>query len=395
MRRVRYRKAGRSGGIASQLEDRRREILIDGGSSGSGGYFRFLHALLAPGRVPDDLHVTLLCSPSIAKEVQPIDESVRLVEEPRLAATSRVNRIHWWLTEYPKLVRSVSPDLILFPTGIRRGYSRGVASVAVHHNMVPFMGSGEGRKLGSRQSVSPLALRVRLTRSLRGATGVLFQSAYAQREVVRQVGSLPRSAVVPNGIDGGFEPAPLKSYAFGDDVTILYVSPIYLYKHQWNVVAAVSTLRQELTMDLRLRLVGPAEAEALALLEASIQAHDAATFTSIEMEIPATDMPGLYQSADLFVFASSAETWPITLLEAMASALPIASSDRMAMPDLLQDGAVYFNPEDPLSIAAALRMLLIDEDLRLSIAGRACRRAKNFRWEDSVALLYEFVRSCV
>ena len=339
--------------------------------------------------------VSLLCSPNIAMTLEPIDKTVALFTEPRLAATSRGKRVHWWLREYPRFVKSVKPDVILYPSGIKRGYGGSISSVVVHHNMVPFIRPTLVRRSNIRGFISAQSLRIRLTRGLRDASGVLFQSAYAQQEVIRQVGTLSRTAVVPNGIDDGFAPTASKTYEIGKIVTILYVSPIYLYKHQWNVVSAVSALRRESGLDLRLRLVGRSDPEALDLLNASILKEDAAEFTSIETEVPMTEMQRLYQSADLFVFASSAETWPITLLEAMASALPIASSDRMAMPDLLQDGGVYFDPEDPVSIAAALRSLLADENLRRDLAGRAARRAQDFTWDRSVPLLYDFVRGCI
>jgi len=43
------------------------------------------------------------------------------------------------------------------------------------------------------------------------------------------------------------------------------------------------------------------------------------------------------------------------LVEAMASGLPIACSNRGPMPEVLGDAGVYFDPEDPHDIARALR----------------------------------------
>ena len=54
----------------------------------------------------------------------------------------------------------------------------------------------------------------------------------------------------------------------------------------------------------------------------------------------------LLADANLFVFASSCENMPNTLVEAMAIGLPIACSDRGPMPEVLRDGGVYFDPED-------------------------------------------------
>ena len=45
----------------------------------------------------------------------------------------------------------------------------------------------------------------------------------------------------------------------------------------------------------------------------------------------------------------------------MASGLPIACSNVGSMPEILQDGGVYFNPIDVESIEKALEKLILDE----------------------------------
>ena len=68
-------------------------------------------------------------------------------------------------------------------------------------------------------------------------------------------------------------------------------------------------------------------------------------------------MPEYLSKSNIFIFASSCENMPITLIEGMASGLPIACSDRGPMPEVLQDGGVYFNPEDCKSIVFAIEKL--------------------------------------
>ena len=62
---------------------------------------------------------------------------------------------------------------------------------------------------------------------------------------------------------------------------------------------------------------------------------------------------------------------PVTLLEAMAAGLPIACSSRGPMPEVLEDGGVYFDSEDPDSIAAAIEDLITDPRKRTRLAARA------------------------
>ena len=62
------------------------------------------------------------------------------------------------------------------------------------------------------------------------------------------------------------------------------------------------------------------------------------------------DPHAVLKRAHLFVFASSCENMPNTLVEAMASGLPIACSDRGPMPEILRDGGTYFDPENEVTI---------------------------------------------
>ena len=71
---------------------------------------------------------------------------------------------------------------------------------------------------------------------------------------------------------------------------------------------------------------------------------------------------------------------PNILLEAMAAGLPIASSNRGPMPEILGESGVYFDPEQPEQIAAALEELLRDPSLRAHRAQAAYERAATYSW---------------
>jgi glycosyltransferase involved in cell wall biosynthesis len=368
-------------------------ILIDGGSSGSGGYIRYLRGILAPGRVPQDAEVCLLCSPELAGLLGTLDDNVEVLKEPVLSAPSRLTRVGWWIRSFPRLVRRLDPDVVLYASGTKRGDINGVPSVAIHHIMAPFNRHAL-RKYGlSRQTLQLLFWRARYARSYRNVDGVIFHAEYTRDEISRQVRGIKRTTLVPNALEHNFRTdAPPARRPLGDPVKVLCVSTIFLFKHQWNVVEAVKSLRAELLLDIRLSIVGGGEPIAKKKLARRIEELDAGSFTTVAEGIPLDDMPALYRDADLFVFPSADETWPITLLEAMGAGLSIACADRMAMPDLLRDGGVYFDPEDPRSIASAVRGLVEDPELRLRCARRAYEYVGEYTWERSAEQVYDFLR---
>jgi glycosyltransferase involved in cell wall biosynthesis len=97
--------------------------------------------------------------------------------------------------------------------------------------------------------------------------------------------------------------------------------------------------------------------------------------------VPQAELPRYFCEADVFVFASSCENMPNTLVEAMASGIPIACASRGPMPEVLEHGGVYFDPEQPQSIAQAVQGLVDDADLRQRVAARAKELSQRYSWQ--------------
>ena len=104
------------------------------------------------------------------------------------------------------------------------------------------------------------------------------------------------------------------------------------------------------------------------------------------------DLPNLLAQADIFVFASSCENMPNTLIEGMASGLPIACSDRGPMPEVLKDAGVYFDPENVQSIVDALLKLCGNSKLRGDYANLAHQRSLGFSWAKCSSETLGFIR---
>lgn len=365
-------------------------VLVDGGNSGSGGYVRYLSGIFGSGAL-EGVEVLLVCSPGIAAALGPLDPQVTVRVEDKLDSPRRRTRLEWWRRTWPLVVQGFRPDVVLHPAGLLRGRSGAAPRVAVHHIMAPFMLASYRLYGLSRMSAAFLFWRIRLARSFRHADGVVFLADYTRRTVSRHV-RIARSTVVPNAVSSSFAAtAERDQTVLSAPVRLLCVSTLYLFKYQWHVVAAVASLRLELGLDIQVDFVGGGERRARAKLASSIEKHDAGTWTTVR-EVPAALMPAVYRDADLFVFPSADEAWPITLGEAMASGLPIACANRMAMPDILRDAGTYFDPEDPVSLVAALRPLLTDAQLRRRQGVRARGYAATFTWGRSAGGLVAFLR---
>lgn len=87
------------------------------------------------------------------------------------------------------------------------------------------------------------------------------------------------------------------------------------------------------------------------------------------------DMPAAYAAADVFCLPSWWEAMPLTILEAMASCLPVVATDVGDVSRVVRDGdtGLLVPPRSPQQLAAALETLLTDPELRrrMGAAGRA------------------------
>lgn len=267
--------------------------------------------------------------------------------------------------------------------------------IVMSRDMLSFEGSEMQRyPLWSYARFRLALLRNLQVRSLRQATGALFLTRYASTVIQRYTGPLGNFRIIPHGIGEEFRAA--RCFCANNVATrttrFLYVSNADLYKHQWNVVSAISKLRKS-GLDVSLTLLGGASGPASARVRRSVREADPrGEFIQLLEAVPHAEIPRFLGDADAFVFASSCENMPNTLIEAMAAALPIASSDRGPMPEVLQDGGVYFDPEDSDSIALALSHLASDRVKRETLGRRAAELASSFSWSRCAAETWAFLR---
>jgi glycosyltransferase involved in cell wall biosynthesis len=178
--------------------------------------------------------------------------------------------------------------------------------------------------------------------------------------------------VVPNGLprDGWTAPAP-KRRREGQPLRLLYLSNLVETKGYLELVEACAILRGR-GLDAHVDLVGQfltspddrvvrSAAHAEQLLEQRIEAlglRDAVTYHGRAVgEAKRT----LLEGADVFVLPTRYrfEGQPISIIEALAAALPVVSTRYRAIPDLVTDGGsgVLLDAPEPAALADAVERL--------------------------------------
>jgi glycosyltransferase involved in cell wall biosynthesis len=103
------------------------------------------------------------------------------------------------------------------------------------------------------------------------------------------------------------------------------------------------------------------------------------------------DIPDALGAMDVFVLSSDWEGNPLSVIEAMASGLPIVSSAVGGVPDLFENGkeGILVQPGDVLGFSSSMAYLSRNREVRLSMGMAAARRARENYDVSSMVQAYE------
>jgi glycosyltransferase involved in cell wall biosynthesis len=173
------------------------------------------------------------------------------------------------------------------------------------------------------------------------------------------------------------------------------VGNIDAYKHPVKVLRAVARLRYQ-GYPITLEFIGPGVPKWIAKLQSAISKIDhAKKWVRYLGAMTPAQLQEKYAQADLAIFASSCETFGIILLEEMAMGIPIICSNRSAMPEVVQDAALYCDPENHLSISTAIKEALLSEELRQAMRNRGYTIVQQYTWQQCANETFSFLKRYV
>lgn len=97
--------------------------------------------------------------------------------------------------------------------------------------------------------------------------------------------------------------------------------------------------------------------------------------------LPDSTLPLLYAGAAAFIYPSIYEGFGLPPLEAMASGVPVITSNRTSLPEVVGEGGILLDPFDVDGFRERLRELLEDHSTAERWRQRGLTQAKAFSWQ--------------
>jgi glycosyltransferase involved in cell wall biosynthesis len=233
--------------------------------------------------------------------------------------------------------------------------------ITAHGSDVP--GYNRQRLRLAHQLLGPLWRKV-----VNGASRIISPSRILEQLVLAQQPDL-KTLVIPNGLEVG----DFASRTHGSRV--LVVTRMLERKGVQWVLDSLA----ESPVEAEVHIVGDGPYLPELRRQAEALGSPARFWGWLDNRSPA--LRALYQSAGIFVFPSEAENFPIVLLEAMAAGLAIITTEGTGCAEVVGDAGLLVPVRDSQAIGRALRRLLDNPDLRLSLGAAAQRRIEdNFTW---------------
>ncbi len=290
-----------------------------------------------------------------------------------------LKRLYWNILPAPKLERFIgafdlfhSSEALLPPLGVRRS----VATFydAAFHKFPQFYGGWTARKW-----------EYLFRRSVRKADAVIVISESTRNDLIEMTGISSRKVhIVRPPVDPIFNESASseqkdrvrRKYSLPDEF-FLFVGTLEPRKNVVRLVKAFEMFHQKHRTDVSLVLVGGKGwlyEDTLAAIETSPLRSRILLLDYVED----ADLSVLYQTAMMFVFPSLYEGHGFPVAEAMASGVPVITSNNSSLKEIGENAALLVDPENVNDLSRAMESLFTSKDLRDELSAKGRQRAMQF-----------------
>ena len=215
------------------------------------------------------------------------------------------------------------------------------------------------------------------------ANYIIFLSKFSQKIISKFLQKKIHYKVIPHGIEKNLINLNKKNllwdYKKKNKIKLIYVSPIFHYKNHQTVAQAFTRLKKKY-INIDIKFVGNFSHD-IKLYNKILNQNPLINKSHFIGEINRDYVIKNLIKSDIFIFASSSETFGISLLEAMTIGMPIVCSNKSSLPEVLKNGGLYFNPKNDFQLANQIDSLIRNKNLRKRKSNQARKIALKYSWK--------------
>ena len=363
------------------METNKYNIGIDASRNRSGGAKAHIIGILneiVRNKPKEIMTIHIWSYPELLNKLP--DDFIIVKHAPQALGKSILHQLKWQYFNLPKEAKANNIDILLNTDA--GTICRFLPAVTMSRDMLSYE-KGEMKRFGlSLQRIRLILLRYVQNYSLRKSTAAIFLTKYASTIIQKSSGPIANVKVIPHGVSDNFRlQIANKDWSTKKVIKCVYVSNVDFYKHQWNVALAIEQIRKE-GYNVTIDFIGGGSGKAKQKFEdvlSRIKNKD--NFIFQHEFVSHGQLPVYLEDKDIFIFASSCENMPNTLVEGMCTGLPIVCSNRGPMPEVLKNGGIYFDPENVKSIKGAIKEIILNSDKRKFVAENSKRLSCQYSWE--------------
>lgn len=283
----------------------------------------------------------------------------------------------------PKVISSQNLDLLHVPhfnapIFYKRKFIVTIHDLIHHH----FSETSATTKNPLTFKVKRLAYKAVISNAIKRSKKILAPSRFVKNEILKYF-KVPESKIVVTyeAAEEEYFTKPTTNYPPPTTQYLLYVGNAYPHKNLNRLLDAFKILNTKYKIhDTKLILVCPRNVFSRKLKE-EVAKRDLDQTVELKGYLSAGQLSKLFTKSSAYVFPSLSEGFGIPGLNAMASHIPVVSSNIPVLKEVYGEAALYFDPTKPEDIASKIKTILTNSQVRSDLVLKGENQVKKYSWQ--------------